>query len=112
MPAPEPTVRATRYEVSCLPPDDINTRHFTITVEYRGHGRWAVLDGPFALDADGEPDYEPRSSICEDEWLSSHRFDLNTALELAKKTAPLMTVHGRTVDQALAIIAAREAAGV
>lgn len=108
----EPTVRATRYEVSCLPQDDINTRHFTITVEYRGNGRWAVLDGPFALDAIGARDYEPRPSDREDDWLAAHRFDLDTALAIAKNAAPLIVVNGWTVEQSLADIAAREAADV
>ncbi|WP_141704157.1 hypothetical protein [Planobispora rosea] len=103
----EPTVRPTRYDVTCLPPDDINTHSYTITVEYRGHDRWAVLDGPYALDANGDADYEPRPSERDDEWLATHRFDLDTALAIAKKAAPLMTVNGQTVEQALAFIASR-----
>src|SRR5690606_407223 len=59
---PEPTVRVTRYEVSCLPQDNINAHHFTITVEWRGDDRWAVLHHGFCLGADGEWDYEPRPS--------------------------------------------------
>lgn len=98
---PEPEVRVTRYEVSCLPEGDINADPYTLTVEYRGRGLWAVMDGPFAYNADCVKDYEPRSSSREDDWLATHRFDLDTALALAKRTAPLMTCNGHTVADAL-----------
>jgi len=99
---PAAKVRVTRYDVSCLPEDDINARAFTLTVEWRGGDRWAVMDGPFALDANGVQDYEPRSSAREDDWLATHRFDEQTALELARRAAQKMTVNGWTVADALA----------
>ncbi len=98
----EPTVRATRYEVSCLPPDNINAHHFSITVEWRGRDRWAVCRFKECLGTDGEWDYEPMSSSREDDWLATHRFGLDEALELAKTAAPLMTVNGLTVADVLA----------
>lgn len=106
---PEPEVRITRYEVSCLPEGDINARGFTLTVEYRGRGLWAVLDGLWCLGTDGEWDYEMRPSEREDGWLATHRFDIETALRLAKEAAPDMTVNGHTVADALSRIAEREA---
>lgn len=99
---PEPTVRVTRYDVSCVPPDHIDSIHFTARVEYRGHDLWAVLDGPYCLGTDGEWDYEPSPSNREDDWLETHRFDLDTALKLAKEAAPKMTVNGYTVADVLA----------
>ncbi|MFF4417050.1 hypothetical protein ACFYY8_31400 [Streptosporangium sp. NPDC001559] len=99
---PEVFVRPTRYDVSCLPEDDINARPYTLTVEYRGRGLWAVMDGPYAYDADGVKDYELRPSEREGDWVAKHRFDLDTALALAKKVAPLMTCNGHTVTEALA----------
>jgi hypothetical protein len=104
----EPEVRVTRYEVSCIPQENINALHFTATVEWRGHGRWAVLRLGECLGADGEWDYEPRTSAREDDWLDTHRFDLNTALQLAKEAAPKLTVNGWTVDDVLAEIARGE----
>ncbi|MBG0828525.1 hypothetical protein HS041_12175 [Planomonospora sp. ID67723] len=104
---PEPEVRVTRYDVSCLPSDDINVHAYTLTVEWRGGDIWAVMDGPFALNADGVKDYEPRPSSRDDEWLATHRFDLDTALKIAKKAAPLMTVNGLPVAGALAMTEAR-----
>lgn len=100
-----PAIRVTRYDVTCLPPDHMEARHFTLTVEYRGRGLWAVLDGPFALDAAGARSHEPRPSAREDGWLAAHRFDLDTALTIATRVAPLMTVNGCTVDKILADIA-------
>lgn len=87
------SIWATRYAVSCLPIDDINARYFTLHVEYRGDDQWAVMDGPFGLFADGRRDFE---------HLQGDRFDVLTALELARQQAPLMTVNGRTLDEALA----------
>lgn len=37
----------------------------------------------------------------EDDWLAAHRFDLDTALKLAREAAPHVTVNGRTVADAL-----------
>ncbi|WP_189160936.1 hypothetical protein [Sphaerisporangium melleum] len=101
---------ATRYEVSCLPVDHRERRHFTLTVEYRGRGLWAVSDGFEVLGKDGTWDHEPLSSSREEDWIAAHRFDLDTALEIAKKAAPHITINGFTVEKVLADIAAREAA--
>lgn len=106
---PVPEMRVTRYEVSCLPEDDINAYSFTIAIEYRGRGLWAVLDGPFAYDAEGRKSYEPRPSSREDEWLARHRFDLATAERIAVKVAKTMTVNGHTVADALATAASESA---
>ena len=107
MTIPEPEVRVTRYEVSCMPEGHEVAHSLTIAVEYRGRGKWAVLNAPFCLGSDGEWDYEMRPSEREDEWLATHRFDLDTALELAKREAPLMSVNGWTVERILADEAAR-----
>ncbi|TYB69669.1 hypothetical protein FXF51_05775 [Nonomuraea sp. PA05] len=101
MTIPEPEMRVTRYEFCCLPEGHIDAPHFTISVEYRGRGLWAVLDGPFALDADGRKDYEPRPSSREDDWLATHRFDLDTAKRIAVKAAKVQTVNGHTVADVL-----------
>ncbi|MFT9821218.1 hypothetical protein, partial [Lysinibacillus sp. NPDC056185] len=87
--------------VNCLPEDGIDSHVFEITVEYRGHGRWAVKRHSQCLGSDGTWEYEMRPSEREDEWLDAHRFDLDTALKLARDQAPLVTVNGFTVDDAL-----------
>jgi len=93
---PEPFVQPTRFEVSLFAADAEPRRHFTITVEWRGDDRWAVLDSPFCLGEDGDWEYEPQPSNRDDDWLDAHRFDLDTALGLAKEAAPYLVVNGRS----------------
>ena len=97
---PEVLVEVTRYEVSVLPHDDINRSCFTITVESRGRGLWAVARHSQCLDASGQWDWEPSPSNREDDWLATHRFDLDTALKLARETAPTLRVNGETATDA------------
>lgn len=99
----EPTVRVTCYQVSVLPESHIDQDVFAITVEYRGHGRWAVKHLAYVLSGTGEWDYEPNPSSRTDEWLARHRFTRDEALELAKQCAPRVTVNGYTAAQAAQI---------
>jgi hypothetical protein len=107
---PEPVVRATQYAVNCLPEDGIDSHVFEITVEYRGNDRWAVKRHSQCLDINGVWDWEMRPSEREDDWLDTHRFDLDTALRLAKEQAPLVTVNGHTVTDALRLAQQRREA--
>lgn len=102
MPEITATVRTAAYTVSCLPEDDINSSIYSIKVEDAGRGRWAIRRMGRCLDANGDWDYEPTPSNREDDWLDAHRFDLDTALRLAQKAAPRITVNGATVEFALA----------
>lgn len=95
---PEPRVQVTSYTVSCLPE---GTRHWDLTVTYRGGGRWAVLDGTHRLSVDSTWDWDYVPDEGRDEWLARHSFDLDTALRLAKERAPHVVVNGITVEQAL-----------
>lgn len=101
------TVEPTAYKVSALPEEDVNSRYFTLTVEYRGRGLWAVMHMGFCLGADGEWDWEPLSSSREDDWLGTHRFDLDEALKRAKAALPDLNVNGLTLTNYLAQKAAR-----
>jgi hypothetical protein len=96
----EPIVSA--YEVCAVPPDEYgNYTSWVIKVERTHHtGTWAVRLRSRCLGADGEWDYEPLPSSREDEWLATHRFDLETALRLAVELAPTITVNGYTVTDA------------
>jgi hypothetical protein len=103
-------VLATSYTVSCLPYDDINSSSFSIKIDYAGHGRWAVrFDGSRCLDANGRWDWESIPSERTDEWFTTHRFELDMALRLAKEQAPLVKVNGRNVEQVLAWYETRNA---
>jgi hypothetical protein len=98
---PEATVQPTNYVVSCLPDGHFERHLFTLNVAYRGEGRWAVLSRGQCLATDGTWDHEMRPSEREDEWIAAHRFDLDTALRLAKEQAPLLTVNAHTVTDVL-----------
>lgn len=89
---PDPTVAVTRYAVTCLPAGHRMTRHFTIQVEARGGGLWAVLHQ--GMEAGPSGAWRPRGL--------GGRFKVTTALELAKRLAPDLTVNGHTVADALA----------
>lgn len=103
-PVPEPTVTATEYSVSCLPLDDINSIEFTLTVEYRGRGKWAVTRLKRCYDIDGNADWEPIPSERQDEWLARYRHDLDTALRIAREVAPTLRNGRVTVADVLAEI--------
>jgi hypothetical protein len=98
---PEPTVRPTHYEVSLLPENDINYHAFAITVQYRGAGRWAVVRHESCLGDDGSWEFGVKPYDRGDDWLDAHRFDLETALKLAKEAVPHVTVNGHTVADVL-----------
>jgi len=99
---PEPAVQAVEYTVNCLPEDNINSLLYEIRVQYRGNGRYAVIrGGDMCLGSDGTWDYGVKAYDRDDDWLNAHRFDLDTAIRLAKEQAPLVTVNGRTVTDAL-----------
>lgn len=104
---PAPTVRPTKFAVSCVPADNVNAHHFTVWVEDRGRGMWAVTDGAFCYDANGDAEYEPIPSERDGEWRAKYRFDQETAITLAKRIAPTLTVNGYTVADALAKAAGR-----
>lgn len=114
---PGPRVRATRFEVSLLPENFPDGDVWSVIVEYRGGGLWAVRCRTRTLGADGSwsqgyawrgGDREPATDAewddynrGEDEWLAAHRFDLDTALRLAREAAPGVTVNGITAAEAL-----------
>lgn len=100
---PQATVQAIKYLVSCIPEGADARSSLTLSVEYRGDDLWAVMDYPHCLSADGTWDFEHTPSERTDEWIATHRFDLDTALTLARQHAPLLHVNGFTVSDVLAV---------
>lgn len=102
---PEVIARPSSYTVSILPERNIDTHLYEIRVEERGQidgtTRWAVCRMGQCLNRRGRWDYEMLPSSRTDRWIAGHRFDLDTALRLAKKAAPLITVNGWTVADML-----------
>lgn len=102
--APEPAVQAVEYTVNCVPEDDLESHLFEVRVQYRGAGRYAVIQhGHLCLGADGTWDHGIKEYDRGDDWLNTHRFDLDTALRLAKEAAPHVTVNGHTVTDAISM---------
>jgi len=95
-------VQATRYEVCALPPHYKAWRLFTLAVEYRGEGLWAVLYQGRCIDADGNNEWEPSTSNRSDDFLARFRLPLDQALAIASKFAPTVETNGITVADALA----------
>ncbi|MDX3283601.1 hypothetical protein, partial [Streptomyces scabiei] len=94
---------ATEYSVSCVPEDCVDAFIFSIRVQYRGSGRYAVIrGGDMCLGADGTWDHGVKEYDRGQAWLDGHRFDLDIALRLAKEQAALVTVNGHTVTDVLA----------
>ncbi|WP_093803942.1 hypothetical protein [Streptomyces sp. Wb2n-11] len=101
---PKPTVKAVEYTVNCVPDDGIDGNLFEIRVQYRGAERYAVTrHGQQCLGADGTWDQGVKEYDRGLDWLNAHRFDLDTALEMAKQAAPFVTVNGFTVADAIAM---------
>jgi hypothetical protein len=98
----EPTVRATAYAVSCMPPDHPDAYLFTLRVEVRGEDRWCVTDGAYCYRKDGHKAYERNPSGRTDRFKRAYRFSLDDALALAKRLAPKITINGHTVESVLA----------
>ena len=108
-------ITPTRYTVSALPEDDINASTWSITVEYRGRGKWAVMHHGYCLglgeDGNLDWDYEPSPSNRDDDWLERHRFALETAQKLARVNLPNLQINGLSVADVLARKAARQVEG-
>lgn len=93
--------RVSSYDVTVWP-DDIECRDswtWKLTVAYQDRGKWAVMQGPYCLGADGHLGYEP------------HRLALRDAMALARELAPKVTVNGMTALEALARHRARHPDG-
>jgi len=107
-------VHATCYEVSILPRDDINRASWSLTVEYRGHGGYAVVDGHGRrLSRAGKWEWAPALPNLSgfDEWTAEHRFPLEVALKLAAEHAPHVRCNGKTATELLEWLAAQEPVG-
>jgi hypothetical protein len=98
---PTVTVEATAYTVSAVPETIQDWDLFAITVERTAPGRYAIRRRSRCLSTDLVWEWESIPSDRTDEWLATHRFDLDTALRLAKEAAPAVTVNGHTVADAL-----------
>lgn len=96
--------RGTRYNFTIFPETEEFLEQcvmYTVTAQYRGRGKWAVVHNGKALSISGSWDYEPRSSERGEQWLKEHRFDRMTAMRLAYENAFTITVANRTAVDVL-----------
>lgn len=91
----------TEYVVSVLPFDHEEHPYWTVDVQRRSKDRWAVVRNGRVLNADGLWSGETQDDRDDDEWLAAHRFDLDTALSLARQVAPTLRSNGLSVLEVL-----------
>lgn len=103
------TTTVTRYTITAVAEAQQNTLdaegfevHVELVGQMDGPPRWAVRRRHYCIHRSGRWDFEPQPSSRTDRWLSSHRFDLETALRLAEKAAPALVLNGRRPDGSLA----------
>ncbi len=96
--------RVTEYQFSCLPQDGSARCWggvFDVHVQWSGIGElWAVRCNGRVYDVDGAEEYEPIPSERDDEFLARFRHDQETAMRVAARVAPTITVNGTTAEQA------------
>lgn len=95
----DPIVAVSAYTVSLLPDDHPDRHVWSLTVEYRGRGLWAVKSLSRCLNRRGKLDLEPIPSSRTDRWLKAHRFTEQEALDIAKRHVGKLVFNGmRVVD--------------
>ena len=105
----EPRTTVTSYEVSIWPEDcsGMDSAMYCCSVVHSGYGKWSVRRGTASSDApvlgiDGQWHHENLPSDRTSEELTEHRFDVVTALGLAREMAPSVEINGLTAEEALA----------
>lgn len=88
--------RVTEYVVSVAPPDHDDRFHWEITVQWRRDELWAVTRHGRCLNAGGKWEYESSPSNRDNDFLSRTRFDLRTALRMAREAAPKLRTNRLT----------------
>ncbi|MHA6764755.1 hypothetical protein [Streptacidiphilus sp. PAMC 29251] len=96
---PDPTVRPSRYTVTCLPEGFFEAWRWDVTVEQQQDGRWVIEHCGMFL------------TVHEDRLWSESKADAaritgsGLARSIAKQHAPLVRADGRTVAEALRLAA-------
>lgn len=109
-PTPMPVFdRVTKIEVSAVPFDLPGAHHFSLWVELRSEGRFCVSNGfSEVLDVDGDWVWESRPSERGDDFIARTRYDLETAMAMARAAAPSVTVNGFSVEDGIRMAIARK----
>lgn len=101
------TIRMTSCDITRWP-DDLEDHpdagDWTVILEYRGKGLWAVLrraGGETCMNHDGEWVQEWVPSDRTPAWLADHRFQYEEAVKAAVDYLKDMVSHGETAEQAI-----------
>jgi len=97
----EPTCQVTEYTISLLPPTSADYTVWAVKVEFRGFDKWAVTNMELCLNNQQEWVHEILPSERDDKWLAEHRFDEQTAIELAKQAVETVCWNGLTARDIL-----------
>lgn len=104
MTPPEVLEQVTEYRVSAGPLDHPEGWRFSLVVRWsraKG-GTWMVTDGAEPADymgADGRWSWESGVDHDVEGWRDAYRFDLDTALRIAREAAPKVSINGGTWAQ-------------
>jgi hypothetical protein len=90
----------TAYTICAVPETVQDWDIFAITAEKTAPGRWAVRWRGRCLNLNLEWQREPVPSERDDEFLSWCRFDLDAALDAARRMAPGLRCNGITAERA------------
>jgi hypothetical protein len=99
---------ATEFVVSAHPDrESINWDSFAIRVKNCGRYGWGVIRWSRCLNRAGDWVNQPDRDDRDDAWFAEHRFDLDTALRMARAAAPHLRANGATLAEVLAFEAER-----
>lgn len=96
------TVEPTRYDVypTEYDPENVdhlaNVRHWTLTLERRAPGKWAVCRSGECMNRRGGWTWESLPSSRTDRFKRAYRFSLDEATKLAVKHVDRLTMSGMT----------------
>ena len=91
--------RISGFLVSAVPSTDPEWGTFSVRVELREKGRFAVCRNGRVVGPDDQWQYEMQPSSRTAKFLRETRFSLDEALQIAKRVAPLVSVNGITASE-------------
>jgi hypothetical protein len=94
--------QVTEYRVSAAPLDHPEGWRFALIVRWNRTGTWMVTDGaspPDYMGADGLWSWESGVDRDAEGWRDAYKFDLETALRIAREAAPKVVINGWTWAQ-------------
>lgn len=87
---------ASEYTIDPCPTHPVEPALFAVKIEWRGEDRWRVTHMSHVYGADGTFEYEGSNHREDENYMATHRFDLDTAVELARRIAPTVKVGRMT----------------